>query len=207
MLDQIIPNFPLERKWLSQLAPAGWVMGMNMAYSGPEYLESGYPEEWRKIYEQRNYWFVDPVANWSAHGKGTARWSDIKYTLDRQPFMDHARMFGLKYGACFAVVNDSGSRSFLTISHNAREFTDEEIAMANQKFVTWVSYVTRPIVLTDDEIKVLRLFRVGMSRSQVALACEVSEATIKRRLHDANLKMNCKSTLQAVAYATARKLI
>jgi len=206
LLEQIIPEFHLEKKMLNKIAPAGWVMGYNMAYTGPEYMENAYPEEWRKIYERANYWFIDPVANWSGSGEGFIRWSDIKYPPDRQKFMNHARVFGLKYGASFATHN-AGCRSFLTLSHNQREFTDQEISMMNTKFLSWVAAVTRPIELTEPEIAVLRLFRSGLSRSQVAEAFEVSEATVKRRMHDANIKMGCKTTLQAVAYATARKLI
>lgn len=206
MLDHLIPNFPQEKKRLSQLANAGWVMGYNMTYAGPEYLENAYSEEWRKIYEQRNYWFIDPIAQWSFTGNGMTRWSDISYTLDRQPMMDHARSFGLRYGACFAV-NDDSHKSFIALSHKDREFTDDEMQEVHRKFTIWHSYVTQKVDLTESETRVLRLFRSGLSRQQVAEEIEVSEATVKRRMHDANVKMNCKSTLQAVAYATARKLI
>lgn len=206
MLEHLIPNFVLEKRRLTQLANAGWIMGYNVTYAGPEYLENAYPDEWRRIYEQRNYWFVDPVASWSFTGNGSIRWSEITYTLDRKPMMDHARMFGLRYGACFAV-NEDNQKSFLTLSHKEREFTDGEIADLHARFITWHSFVNRPIELTEDEKEVLRLFRSGLNRQGVAEAAEVSEATVKRRMHDANAKMRCKSTAQAVAYATARKLI
>lgn len=206
MLEQLIPNFALEKKRLSQIANSGWIMGYNVTYSGPEYLENAYPEDWRGIYEKRNYWFVDPVAAWSLSETGSTRWSAIRYTLDRKPFMEHAMMFGLRYGACFAS-NENNRRSFLTLSRKDREFTDDEIADVHGRFIIWQAHVNRIIELTEDEKHILRLFRTGMSRQAVAEAADVSEATVKRRMHDANVKMQCRSTAQAVAYATARKLI
>lgn len=126
--------------------------------------------------------FGAPVASWPLTGNGSIRWSEITYTLDRKPMMDHAKMFGLRYGACFAV-NEDNHKSFLTLSHKEREFTDGEIADLHAKFITWHSFVNRLVELTEDEKEVLRLFQSGLNRRGVAKAAEVCEATVKRRMH------------------------
>ena len=101
MLNTIIPNFNSEVSSLRFMGKSGFILAFNMTFRGPEYLHSEYPAEWQKIYEDRNYFFVDPVLIWSVTKTGNKRWSEIKLP-DIRGVMSEARKCDLNYGAAFS---------------------------------------------------------------------------------------------------------
>ena len=74
MLHDLIPNFDKEIAALNDMAPSGFIMGFNLTYKGPEHLYNAYPEAWRDIYQERNYFFSDPIARWTIEQEGWVRW-------------------------------------------------------------------------------------------------------------------------------------
>lgn len=97
MLNDLIPNFDDEIAEMHALAPSGWIMGFNLTYKGPEHLHNAYPDAWRSIYEDRNYFFGDPIAMWTMTHDGAARWSEVRIP-DLRGVMQAARRFRLNYG-------------------------------------------------------------------------------------------------------------
>lgn len=205
MLNSIIPNFESEVSSLRFLGQSGFIMAFNMTFRGPEYLHSEYPEEWQKIYEERNYFFVDPVLIWCVTKTGNKRWSDIKLP-DLRGVMKEARKFDLNYGAAFSrkLMN---KRSFLTISRPDREFTDEELEHLGDKFDRLVTHVVGQCGLTDKELDALRGLRDGLSYKQIAVELNISVPTVKSRAERAKGKLGAKTTTQAVAMASTRNYI
>lgn len=205
MLHDLIPSFDAEVAKLNELAPSGWIMGFNLTYRGPEHLHNGYPDGWRKIYEERNYFFGDPIAAWTMLNEGAIRWSEVKIP-DMRGVMPEARKFGLNYGVAISR-KVARKRSFLTISRPDREFRDDEILTTQAKFSLWNDLVVNRASLTDGEIDVLRCFRDGLGQAETAETLGISESTVKQRAVKACAKLNAKTRTQAVALAVARNYL
>lgn len=205
MLHDLIPSFDAEVAKLNELAPSGWIMGFNLTYRGPEHLHNGYPDGWRKIYEERNYFFGDPIAAWTMLNEGAIRWSEVKIP-DMRGVMPEARKFGLNYGVAISR-KVARKRSFLTISRPDREFRDDEILTTQAKFSLWNDLVVNRASLTDGEIEVLRCFRDGLGQAETAETLGISESTVKQRAVKACAKLNAKTRTQAVALAVARNYL
>jgi len=205
MLKSIIPNFDSEISSLRFLGESGFIMAFNMTFRGPEYLHSEYSEEWQKIYEEKNYFFVDPVLIWCVTKNGNKRWSDIRLP-DIRGVMKEAQRHNLKYGAAFSRKS-MNKRSFLTISRPDREFTDQEISHLDDKFNNLVDYVVGQCGLTNKELDALRGLRDGLSYKQIAVELDISVPTVKSRAERAKGKLGAKTTMQAVAMASTRNFI
>lgn len=205
VLKDLIPNFDDEIAGLYEIAPSGWIMGFNLTYRGPEHLFNAYPDAWRAVYEERNYFFGDPIAVWTITHDGAVRWSEVKIP-DVRGVMSHARRYKLNYGVAISR-KVAGKRSFLTLSHPSREFTDQEILMAQTKFTLWTDLVLNRAALTPAELDVLRCFRDGMGQSDTAEFLDISESTVKQRAIKACSKLGAKTRTQAVALAVARNYL
>ena len=206
MLHDLIPHFDQEIDALHNLAPAGWIMGFNLTYQGPEHLHNAYPDKWRDIYQERNYFFSDPVARWTIEQEGWVRWSDVKKSALDMPFMHAAQQFGLNFGVAISRKTDL-KRSFLTLSHPSREFADDEIIKVVTKFNHWTDLVLNRASLTAGELDVLAGLRDGLGQRAIAEKLGIAEATVTQRAQKACSKLAAKTRTQAVAIAVARNFI
>ena len=206
MLSDLIPNFDQELEVLNAVAPAGWIIGLNYRLSGPEHLINGYPEEWRDEYEGRNYMIGDPVLLWvMSHDDGHIRWSAIKMP-DLRGVMRAAKRHKINHGVSF-TRRIGRKRSFLSLAHTSREFTDEEIGLYRLKFHLWVDLVHNRAALSEGEIAVLRCFRDGLGQQQTAQLLNISESTVKQRILKACTKLGASTRTQAVATAVTRNYL
>ena len=46
---------------LREWGPSGFTIAINIAFRGPELVVSEYAEEWLQLYQERNFFYVDPV--------------------------------------------------------------------------------------------------------------------------------------------------
>lgn len=205
MLSDLIPGYPAELARLAELGPSGHTLGLNFTYRGPEILETTFPDEWRKIYEDRNYFVLDPVLVWLMTHDGFCRWSEIRLP-DVRRVMQHSKKYGLHYGGAFSR-KVAGKRSFLTISRPDRELTDEEMTELNERFSRWVDLAHNKASLTIGELDVLRCFRDGLGQGETAETLGISESTVKQRALKACAKLGAATRTQAVATAVMRKYI
>lgn len=206
MLHDLIPNFDKEIEALHVLAPTGFIMGFNLTYQGPEHLYNSYPDAWRAIYEERNYFFSDPIARWTIEQEGWTRWSAVKKTALDMPFMHAAQQFGLIYGV--VISRKTGlKRSFLTLSHPSSEFTDAQIIEVATKFNTWTDLVLNRASLTAGELDVLAGMRDGLGQRAIAEKLGIAEATVTQRAQKATAKLGAKTRTQTVAIAVARNYL
>lgn len=205
MLKDLIPGFDDEIAEMHALAPTGWIMGFNLTYRGPEHLYNAYPDAWRAIYEERNYFFGDPIAMWTMTHDGWARWSAVRIP-DLRGVMGAARQFRLNYGVAISR-KVAGKRSFLTLSHPDREFEDEEIGRCAAKFQLWTDLVLNRAALSAGEQAVLRCFRDGLGQAETAATLGIAESTVKQRALKACAKLGARTRTQAVAIAVARNYL
>ena len=62
-------------------------------------------------------------------------------------------------------------------------------------------------VLTDREVKVLKLLAEGLDTAEVGRRLFYSERTVKNIVHDVTSRLNLRNRTQAVAYALRQGLI
>lgn len=109
---------------LNTLAPAGYALGLHIAYTTPKFMFQTYPKAWLDYYSSNGLIMSDPMVVWGFENAGAQRWSQLD---DPAGVMQKAKDFGMKSGV--VVTASSGdSRSICGFANAEREFTDEEIA-------------------------------------------------------------------------------
>lgn len=112
----------LER--FNGLAPNGYALGLNIAYTTPRFMFQTYPKIWLDYYSRNGLIMFDPMVAWGFENTGTARWSELD---DSAGVMKKAAEFGLARGVVVVELSDD-DRSICGFTKNAAEFTDAEIA-------------------------------------------------------------------------------
>lgn len=202
MLGHLIPNFDAEERYLDDVGPTGWILGLNVDFMGAQHLVNRFPDAWNKIYVENNFIYRDPIVAWASSKEGALRWSEVPIE-DIGGLFDAARAHGLSYGAVLAkMVN--GRRSFLTVARDDRELTDAELATLDAKFTSWLNVLYNFATLTAGELDVLKAKRDGMTYKEAAQALGISDETVKKRLEKARGKLGAVSVTNAVAIAMTR---
>lgn len=205
MLRTVIPNIDEELARIRAVATSGYIIGFNMTWRGPEHILFGYPDEWKRVYEERNYFLSDPVLRWTIVGSGYKRWSAItaRDPLDPLRVMRAARKYGLVFGAAF-TLKVGNKRSLMSVARADRELTDGELEMLNAKFAGFVDLLMSKALLTDGELAVLQYMRDGYEQQEVAGVLKISRSAVKQRVQKACAKLNARNSAQAIAICVAR---
>ncbi len=109
---------------LGKLAPAGYALGLHIAYTTPKFMFQSYPKKWLDYYSQNGLVMSDPMVAWGFENVGTCRWSDLD---DPAGVMQKAADHGMTHGVVCAIKTGE-SLSICGFARADREFTDEEIS-------------------------------------------------------------------------------
>ncbi|OJH43414.1 autoinducer binding domain-containing protein [Paracoccus sp. SM22M-07] len=206
MLEIAIPNYQEQLEEIKAIANSGFVMGFGLRFGQPDFFLNRYPKEWTDLYEEKNYFFGDPVAAWTIAREGSMRWSDCGFP-DIRGVMTEAQKFGLHYGATFVTVI-AGKRSFLSVARYDRELNDDEMTALMEKIRTWASlFVRAKIALTENELQVLKALHLGLKQSEAATHLGISISGLKARLDGAQKKLGVRNSTSAVSRAVRMNLI
>lgn len=203
MIASRIPGIEDDFARIRTLAPSGFVLALNLRWIGPEFLHSEYPAEWRKIYEDKNYFMFDPIFYWTLTKTGRSRWSEVGFP-DPQKISEKAAKYGLNYGAVFAQKMD-GRKSFLAVCRPDREFTEPEMDQIEATFDKWMVVVAERPPLTDGELAVLGALRDGLSQTEAGETLGIATATVKKRLKSARNKFGASTSAEAVSIAVEKR--
>ena len=190
---------------LSQLAPVGFSAGLHIRFAAPLIYVRTYDEAWTKIYDENAYALRDPLVFWGLGVKGHTRWSAIKLP-DPFNILGQARSHGLAYGAVISF-GPITSRSIVGMAHDAREFTDDEIAEAVEIVKNLHVAAEPPTELTPAQIEALRLVADGDRHAAAAAKLGISESAFKARLQSARVRLGARTTAQALKKAREYQLI
>lgn len=190
---------------LSRLAPAGFSIGLHIRFASPTIYVRTYDPEWVKFYDENAYALRDPTVFWGIGGTGATRWSMIKLP-DPFNIFGQARNHGLAFGASISV-GPITSRTILGMSHDAREFTDAEIAEAEWIVNRLHIIAEPPNELTEAQIDALRLLADGHRHAAAAARLGISESAFKARLQSARVRLEARTTAQALKKARQYQLI
>lgn len=190
---------------LSQMSPVGFSAGLHIRFAAPLIYVRTYDEAWTKVYDENAYALRDPLVFWGLGVKGHTRWSAIRLP-DPFNILGQARSYGLVYGAVVSFGPIS-SRSIVGIAHNAREFTDDEIAETVQIVKNLHLAAEPPTELTPAQIEALRLLADGDRHAAAAAKLGISESAFKARLQSARVRLGARTTAQALKKAREYQLI
>jgi LuxR family transcriptional regulator len=193
----------LER--LDQLAPMGYTVGLHIRFATPLIYRSSYPSAWVDHYNSHSYYLRDPLVFWGVGVEGTTRWSAIPLP---DPFgvMKKAASHGLKFGAV-SSYGPITSRSIVGISRSDREFDDDEIARLKELTIQLHIEAKPPSDLTKAQIEALQCLANGDRHAAAAEKLGITESAFKARLQSARVRLEARTTSEAIRKAREYRLL
>ncbi|MFE3838360.1 autoinducer binding domain-containing protein [Pseudogemmobacter sonorensis] len=190
---------------LAVLAPMGYTVGLHIRFATPLVYTSSYPTAWVEHYNSHSYYLRDPLVFWGVGVEGTTRWSDIPLP---DPFgvMKKAAAHGLNFGAV-SSYGPITSRSIVGIAHAEREFTDGELGQLRELTVRLHIEAKPPSELTRAQIEALRCVANGDRHSAAAEKLGITESAFKARLQSARIRLEARTTSEAVRKAREYRLL
>ncbi len=193
----------LER--LDQLAPMGYTVGLHIRFATPLIYKSSYPTSWVDHYNSHSYYLRDPLVFWGVGVEGTTRWSAIPLP---DPFgvMKKAAGHGLKYGAV-SSYGPITSRSIVGISRSDREFEDGELGVLRELTIQLHIEAKPPSDLTKAQIEALQCLANGDRHTAAAAKLGITESAFKARLQSARVRLEARTTSEAIRKAREYRLL
>ena len=190
---------------LGRIAPCGFSAGLHIRFASPLIYVRTYDEAWTKFYDENAYALRDPLVFWGLGVKGSTRWSAIKLP-DPFNILGQAKCYGLAYGAVISC-GPITSRSIVGMASNEREFSDEEIAEAVRIVHNLHFAAEPPTELTPAQVEALRLLADGDRHAAAAAKLGISESAFKARLQSARVRLDARTTAQALKKAREYQLL
>ena len=192
----------------AELAPAGHYLAIRVGFAFPEYEHNALPRAWTHTYTRGGLIMHDPIMHWIYDNSGIVRWSEIGLK-DTMGVLAQAAEHDLCFGAAICISGDQtdGLRSFGTFCRSDREFRSDELMEIDCRFRQLHSDFSPPDDITDAEIAALKHVREGLLIKEVAYELSISEGAVKQRLRSAKIKLNARTTAQAVSKASGFGLI
>lgn len=190
---------------LDQLAPMGYSVGLHIRYASPLVYKSSYPAEWRDFYNSHSYYLRDPLVFWGVGVEGTTRWSAIPLP-DPFSVMAKAASHGLKFGAV-SSYGPITSRSIVGVARADREFDDAELAALRELTIRLHIEAKPPNELTRAQIEALQCLADGDRHAAAAGKLGISESALKARLVSARIRLEARTTSEAIRKAREYRLL
>ncbi len=190
---------------LDQLAPMGYNVGLHIRFATPLIYRSSYPEDWLEHYNTHSYYLRDPLVFWGVGVEGTTRWSSIPLP---DPFgvLKKAATFGLTYGAV-SSYGPITSRSIVGVSRSDREFTDGELSTLRELTIQLHVAAKPQSDLTKAQIEALRCVANGDRHTAAADKLGITESAFKARLQSARIRLEARTTSEAIRKAREYRLL
>lgn len=203
MPDRRVVNQLLEE--LDQLAPMGYSIGLHIRYASPLVYKSTYPAEWVAYYNNHSYYLRDPLVFWGVGVEGTTRWSKIPLP-DPFSVMQKAASHGLSFGAV-SSYGPITSRSIVGIARADREFEDAELDVLKELTIRLHIEAKPPSDLTRAQIEALQCLANGDRHAAAADRLGISESALKARLVSARIRLEARTTSEAIRKAREYRLL
>ncbi len=190
---------------LDKMAPMGYTVGLHIRFATPLIYKSSYPDAWVDYYNSHSYYLRDPLVFWGVGVEGTTRWSSIPLP---DPFgvMKKAAAHGLNYGAV-SSYGPITSRSIVGVSRSDREFSDEELSALKELTVRLHIEAKPPSDLTRAQIEALQCVANGDRHSAAAEKLGITESAFKARLTSARIRLEARTTSEAIRKAREYRLL
>ena len=190
---------------LHQLAPYGYAVGLHIRFATPLIYHTQYPPKWVEYYNANSYYLRDPMVFWGIGTAGTRRWSEIPLP-DPFGLLTKARSFGMNFGAV-SSYGPITSRSMAGICRSDREFNDEELEVLADITARLHIAAKPPSELTRAQIEALECIANGDRHAAAAAKLGISESAFKARLQSARVRLEARTTSEALRKAREYRML
>lgn len=190
---------------LHKLAPEGYAVGLHIRFATPLIYYSRYPAKWVDYYNENSYYLRDPLVFWGIGTTGTRRWSEIPLP-DPFGLLKKAATYGMRFGAV-SSYGPITSRSMAGICRSEREFTDAEMDVLADITTRLHIAAKPPSDLTRAQIEALECIANGDRHAAAAAKLGISESAFKARLTSARLRLEARTTSEALRKAREYRLL
>ncbi|WP_255356788.1 autoinducer binding domain-containing protein [Thioclava sp. SK-1] len=190
---------------LEALAPLGYSLGLHIRYASPLVYHSTYTAAWARQYNENSYYLRDPTVFWGIASTGVIRWSEITFP-DPFDVLGKASNHGLRFGAT-ASHGPMTSRSICGIARDDREFNDEELALFGDIIQRLHDDHVPPTELTTAQVEALQCIANGDRHTAASAKLGISESALKARLKSARIRLEARTTSEAVRKAREYRLL
>jgi LuxR family transcriptional regulator len=190
---------------LKAMAPMGYSVGLHIRFATPLVYKSTYPAAWVATYNDHSYYLRDPLVFWGVGVEGTKRWSEIPLP-DPFSVMKKAAVHGLNYGAV-SSYGPITSRSIVGIARSDREFDSDELERVKDLTIRLHIAAKPPSELTKAQIEALQCLGNGDRHTAAAAKLGISESALKARLNSARIRLEARTTSEAIRKAREYKLL
>lgn len=190
---------------LDQIAPMGYTVGLHIRFATPLVYKSSYPPAWVDHYNSHSYYLRDPLVFWGVGVEGTTRWSTIPLP---DPFgvMKKASAHGLNFGAV-SSYGPITSRSIVGIGRSDREFDDDELCQLRELTIQLHIEAKPPSDLTKAQIEALQCLANGDRHTAASEKLGITESAFKARLQSARVRLEARTTSEAIRKAREYRLL
>ncbi|ABA81606.1 LuxR family transcriptional regulator [Rhodobacter sphaeroides] len=195
------PASDKEVKTLSELAPAGFYIGLRIHFVAPEVEINHFPAPLTSRYVARGMALKDPLLQWTFMNCGKSRWSALP-AEDPAGVMVEYGQHGLTYGCVISILSlsDGYVRTVGIFGRADREYTDEEMLRIEKLLLGMHRRRTAPR-LTTSQIEALRLLADGYRYKRIAHILGITESAVKARLKSAVSQTGARTPVQALQIA------
>ena len=190
---------------LHKMAPAGYFIAFRISSAKAMMRFETYSKAWQDYYANHSLALRDPVAAWGLSTTGSCRWSALPVP-DPSGVLEKASLHGLHYGLALSV-GELASRTIAGFSHADREFSDAEIRTI-EAAIKRLHHVVEPRTrLTRMQVEALRCVAQGKRYAEAAASIGISESAFKARLTSARLRLDARTTTEALRRADDLNLL
>ncbi|WP_089258812.1 helix-turn-helix transcriptional regulator [Cereibacter sphaeroides] len=195
------PASDKEIKTLSELAPAGFYIGLRVRFVAPETEVNHLPVPLMSRYVARGMALKDPLLQWAFMNCGKSRWSALP-AEDPAGVMVEYGQHGLAYGCVISILSlsDGYVRTVGIFGRADREHTDQEMLGIEKLLLGMHRRRTAPR-LTISQIEALRLLADGYRYKRIAHILGITESAVKARLKSAVSQTGARTPVQALQIA------
>lgn len=199
-------------------------LSMPHKMGGDAALISNYPSAWTAQYLKRHYERFDPVIIQALKHPEPFEWGLGVGSLipsKSQELFEEAARFGIRYGFTIPIHNDSGPVAAVTFAADERHPRFERTISEHGRVLQLMAMYfhahsqrrigsNRPIAgasLSRRESECLEWAAQGKSAWEIGTILGISRHTVATYLENVKTKLGVRTIVQAVARATASKLI
>lgn len=175
---------------------------------------NNYPGDWQRLYQDENYFAIDPTVQHGMRSLLPVIWSDDLFAPARE-FWEDARSFGLHIGWAQASRDVNGAGGMLTLARSSdlisgAELQDKSLKMA---WLTQMAHIGMSrllaakmtpeigVQLSCREIEVLRWTGDGKTSAEIADILNITERTVNFHINNVMIKLHSANKTAAVVRA------
>jgi LuxR family transcriptional regulator, quorum-sensing system regulator SdiA len=190
---------------LQLISPLGYSARLHIRIAAPLLFRRNHSKLWTTRYDENAFALRDPRIFWGLSICGATRWSEIKFP-DPFQILKQAREYGMCFGAA-ASCGPITSRSIVIVTREDREFADEEIEELQVLTLALHEICEPPFKLTGCQIEALVLLDEGHRNMSAANKLGISESALKFRLRSARMRLEARTTAEAIRKARVYRLL